>query len=240
MPERETYPKAIMIIDGGYLDKQCEAYFRNRREPLKRNYVPDFTKLKLMCLTMFKLDIVQIRYYHAPPGLYKGEDQKKLANSRWLEAISEQRFQHITDQGVEVKLGVTIWDKKTSRYIQKQVDVKMAVDMVHLLHKDPSIDTFLVFSGDGDLVPAFDMIKEEGGTPICVAHQNQLGNGLHKPAFWRSEQFSWEDFEALRKEWKFDKKKWSERKGNRGRRGSKPKSAPLAPQELAPTELQGE
>jgi len=137
---------AAVFIDGGYLDKVLYYDFSNARIDygglVKELVQPD--------------ELLRAYYYHCLP--YKGnpptpEDRERYASKhRFITALGYlPRFQ--------VRLGRLV--KRGGEFIQKRVDLMIGVDMSLLAGKG-KITNVSLLSGDSDLIPAVDAVKQEG------------------------------------------------------------------------------
>ena len=151
--------KSVVLIDAGYLSKVLDHEFNRARI--------DFVKFSdALCEGSERLRTYYytcMPYQHNPPT----EDEK-------------QRFARVerfhrklrTLPRIEVrlgKLGYTGGD-----YVQKRVDILLAVDLVRMSW-DKQIEKAILVAGDSDFIPAIDAAKDAG--VIVQLHYSQ--NSIH-------------------------------------------------------------
>lgn len=67
----------------------------------------------------------------------------------------------------------------TMRYKKRaksQLDTRIIIDAVNMLHTKPFIDAFAIVAGDGDLVPLLAFLRANGKQLLTVATENTDGN----------------------------------------------------------------
>jgi len=141
-----------VFIDGGYLDKVMFYDHNNTRL--------DFQKLAADISRPD--DLLRTYYYHCLP--YQSspptpEERRRFANKQgFFAALS--RLPHF-----QIRLGKLVCrgiDQRGERiFIQKRVDTMVGVDMALLAGKG-KITRLALFSGDSDLIPAIQAVKNEG------------------------------------------------------------------------------
>lgn len=106
---------------------------------------------------------LQWRYYCAPlPQGHTPEERESYASQqRFLSFVRNHR------KG-ELCLGRFEADPETGKLREKGVDVRLAVDVVRLAAQN-RYDVAIIISGDGDLVPAVETVKEIYGKRVEVA-----------------------------------------------------------------------
>ncbi len=124
--------------------------------------------------------LVQWRFYGAPlPQGSTAAEQKDFA--------AQQRFFHYVRRHRKgaLRLGRLQRDKHGTLH-EKGVDVLVAIDLVRLAAED-AYDTAVLFSGDGDLVPAIQMVQDIYGkrVEVCLPkvpayHVRQVADGYHE------------------------------------------------------------
>lgn len=141
-----TTKRTIVFIDGAYLSKILEGDFNSIRIDLHHfaNKICNGGEM-LRCY-----------YYTCKPHLSdpptKEELEKLMATEKFVKALEML-------PNFKVRLGHLIYEQTKREYIQKQVDVQMAVDMVTLVDR---MDRAIVVTGDLDFVPAIEYIRERG------------------------------------------------------------------------------
>lgn len=99
-------------------------------------------------------ELVRIYYYSAPI------DRMDTPKSEQLAKAQQKFFSHLRNTPyVEVRLGRMV--RKGGSYVQKGVDVAMAVDMLGMAYKD-RYDAAVLLSADSDLVSAVQNVKDLG------------------------------------------------------------------------------
>jgi len=141
-----------IFIDGGYLDKVMYHDHGNARL--------DFQKLTAEISRPDEL--LRTYYYHCPP--YQSnppspeERQRFASRQRFFAALA--RLPHF-----QVRLGKLVYKGTDQRgekiFIQKRVDTMVGVDMTLLAGKG-KISRLALLSGDSDLIPAIQAVKNEG------------------------------------------------------------------------------
>ncbi len=141
-----------VFIDGGYLDKVLEYDHDGARI--------DYAKLAhAMCEPE---ELLRAYYYHCLP--YRSDPPTPEEQSRYRQ---KRRFTAALSHlpRFEVRLGKLAYggndDRGNPIFQQKQVDCTMGVDMALFAAKG-KIDAVAVFTGDSDLVPAIQAVKNEG------------------------------------------------------------------------------
>lgn len=144
-------PELAIFIDAAYLDKVCQHEFGG----IEIDYealVAEMTR-----------QVPLFRVYYCDSLPYQGNPPTKDESSRMS---GKQRFFTYLERlpRFEVRLGTCV--KRTNAdgsnyYLQKGVDVHLAVDMVRLAMKGRITDVALI-TGDADLLPAVAAAREEG------------------------------------------------------------------------------
>lgn len=143
--------KTAFFIDGGYLDKILDKCFGRVRV--------DFGKLVTeICKSN---EILRTYYYHCPPYISpecSADEIRKLeAKQKFFSALeSIPRFQ--------VRLGHLAYrghDGAQSIFVQKRVDIMLAVDLI-LTSQTGHVDNVVLIAGDSDFEPALEVVKRNG------------------------------------------------------------------------------
>ncbi|MEI6285628.1 MAG: NYN domain-containing protein [Bacillota bacterium] len=164
------YLQTAIFIDSGYLDKVLEKEHHTVRI--------DFSKLIPHLATDVRL--LRTYYYFCYP--YKStpplEDELKRIEGKQAFinqiavlddfALREGRLEH---RGEDAQTGKPI-------YVQKRIDVKMAVDLTLLATKN-KITHAVIIAGDSDFIPAIEVAKNEG-VHVTLVHgeKNKAHNDL--------------------------------------------------------------
>ena len=144
--------KCAIYIDGGYLDNVLRRDHKSVR----------FDYGKFMTRTRGGDDLLRAYYYHCMP--YQSSPPTDEERKRFA---AKQRFINVLNHipRVEVRLGDLQRHGVTKNgddiYVQKRVDVMMAVDMVLLAAKH-RVDRIVLLTGDSDAIPAVEAVKAEG------------------------------------------------------------------------------
>lgn len=136
-----TDERAAVLIDGANL------YHALRETFNKLNL--DFNILVDKLVAGRKL--VRTYYYTTLPD-QKANPKRYAKQQRFLDALREKPYFNVT-LGRLVRRGDT--------YIEKGVDVAIAVDMLQMAFND-AYDTAILISGDSDLARAIEVIKRQG------------------------------------------------------------------------------
>jgi len=106
-------------------------------------------------------ELVRIYYYNAP---VQREDNEEMYRSQ------QKFFSYLDDiPYFQIKLGRL--EKRGSTWVEKGVDVRLAVDMLSMAVKK-LYDVAILISGDGDFASAIDTIKDLG-QHVEVAYVSQ-------------------------------------------------------------------
>ncbi len=158
-------PKEVryLFIDGGYLRKSLEAfsdrYFGGISIPIDFRLIGSpFTK---------------VFYYDSPPPQRSGEDASDH-DSRVV-AFNTEMNRIRRERGFHVFTGAIVG--RPGRTRQKQVDVKIAVDMLmHTIRRNMHQATLL--AGDQDFKPVIDALVQEGMYVILYSEERSSSNEL--------------------------------------------------------------
>lgn len=161
--------KALLLIDGGYFD----FLLRSMGSPRL-----DYGRLAEAICRAFDLSLLRCTYFNCLPYLSASPSPEDQEAFRKKEGFY-QRLQKL--DRFEVKLGRLAFrglDEQTGKPVleQKQVDVLLAVEMVYAAARR-SADAIVLLSGDGDFLPAVEIVKREGLT-FALAHGPRAGHPL--------------------------------------------------------------
>lgn len=144
--------KTAVFLDGAYIEKILEIHFGGTRIDFK----------KMTTALAGKGELLRAYYYHCPPYKSPEPTQDEInryeSKSSFFNALSRiPRFQ--------VKLGRLAYRGNDSQghpiFIQKSVDVLIAVDMVQLA-ATRAVDKIVLMAGDSDFEPAMKAVKVHG------------------------------------------------------------------------------
>jgi uncharacterized LabA/DUF88 family protein len=170
--------KALLLIDGGYFD----FLLRSMGSPRL-----DYGRLAEAVCRAFELSLLRCVYFNCLPYLPASPSAEEQEAFRKKEGFY-QRLQRL--DRFDVKLGRLAFrglDEQTGKPVleQKQVDVLLAVEMVYAAARR-SADAIVLLSGDGDFLPAVEIVKREGLT-FALAHGPRSGHTLTvQEALWEA------------------------------------------------------
>lgn len=161
--------KALLLIDGGYLDFLQRSYGSPRL---------DYGRMAAAICDHFGYRLLRCVYFNCLPYLSSSPTPEEQESYRKKEGFY-QRLQKL--ERFEVKLGRLAFrglDESTGKPVleQKQVDVLLASEMVYAAARR-SVDAIILLSGDGDFLPAVELVKREGLT-FGLAHGPRSGSQL--------------------------------------------------------------
>jgi len=117
--------------------------------------------------------LITAYYYNVP--LYKDHDPERYAK--------QQRFLETVRRLPYFKLRLGRLEPRGDTFVEKGVDVRIAVDMLTHAARD-NYDTAIVISGDGDFAPVADAVMEMGkhveNAYFRIGRFRELENTCHK------------------------------------------------------------
>jgi uncharacterized LabA/DUF88 family protein len=160
--------RVVIFIDGNNL------YFTIRR--MNKNPMIDFNKF-IKCLVNNRT-LIRTYYYNAPVDPDNKEQYEKqqlflekLRRNNYFEIVLGRLEKRTTDINWDIfrnKLGPKLTSiisrkmgQKIEYYVEKGVDVNIAVDMLELAYRN-TYDTGILVSNDGDFVRAIKAVKDLG------------------------------------------------------------------------------
>lgn len=158
--------KCLLIIDGGYLD----FVQRNFGSPRL-----DYGRLSYAIADYFDYSLLRCVYFNCLPYLsqnptFEEKDvyDKKLGFYQRLEKLErfEVKLGHLAYRGIDELTGKPVLE-------QKQIDVLITSEMVYAAARR-NVSAIALLSGDGDFLPAAEIVKREGLT-FCLAHGPRSG-----------------------------------------------------------------
>ncbi len=161
--------RALLLIDGGYLDFLQRSFGSPRL---------DYGRMAAAICEHFDSRLLRCVYFNCLPYLSPSPTPEEQEAYRKKEGFY-QRLQKL--ERFEVKLGRLAYrgmDESSGKPVleQKQVDVLLAIEMVYASARR-SVDTIILLSGDGDFLPAVELVKREGLT-FGLAHGPRSGSQL--------------------------------------------------------------
>lgn len=170
MPER-----ALLLVDGGYLDYLQRSFGSPRI---------DYGRMAVALCERFGYKLLRCVYFNCLPYLSASPSPEELDAHAKKQAFFDRlskldRFQvklgRLAYRGVDEKSGKPVLE-------QKQVDVLLASEMVYNAARR-SVEAIVLLSGDGDFVPAVDLVKREGLT-LALAHGPRSGVDTVHDSLW--------------------------------------------------------
>ncbi len=161
--------KCLLIIDGGYLDF------------IQRNFGSprlDYGRLANAVADAFEYNLLRCVYFNCLPYISQNPSSdekeaydKKLGFYQRLEKLErfEVKLGHLAYRGVDELTGKPVLE-------QKQIDVLITAEMVYAAARR-NTSAIVLLSGDGDFLPAGEIVKREGLT-FCLAHGPRSGSFL--------------------------------------------------------------
>lgn len=144
--------KVVLFIDGSNFYYGLKSIYGDEKHLINFN----FLKLGEL-LTGTKRDLLRIYYYNAPLD-YASSPEKYAKQQKFFEKIKATE---------KVKLILCRLQKRKIKgtnkfyYVVKGDDIHIAVDMVKGAYEN-TFDIAILVSGDGDFVPAVEVVQEKG------------------------------------------------------------------------------
>jgi uncharacterized LabA/DUF88 family protein len=146
--------KAAVFIDGGYFAKVLKLVFPASSIDFEK-FTDELCK-EQGCERMRSYYYSCMPYQDSPPT--SAQSVRYARMDAFIYNLKKlKRF--------EVRLGKLIFIPKMNDYIQKRVDVLLAVDLVRMSW-DHQIDAAILITGDSDFVPAIEAAKDAGVSTI--------------------------------------------------------------------------
>ena len=154
--------EVAILIDNGYFKKTITAVFKDSQVRI------DYRKVSDKISDILKLKRYRTYFYDAPP--FKGSNPTKEENERYSKF---DKFVYSVRKlpSFEVRLGKLV--KRDNEFVQKGVDILLAIDIVKLSLKD-RVRHIALIAGDADYVPAVKLARDEG-VKIYLFHNSQNG-----------------------------------------------------------------
>lgn len=175
--------RLAIFIDGGYVDALARDEFSVWVDYLKfSNLIRDTVASR----TPEPVDILRTYYYHCLP--YQSnpptqEERQRYAQKHSLFTRLRHLDRYCVREGRLIYCGLNVDGKPV--FQQKRVDLLLGLDFA-LLSGKRQITHAAVVSGDSDLVPAFEVARQEG-TSIWLFHgprQSKEGRGTFANELW--------------------------------------------------------
>jgi uncharacterized LabA/DUF88 family protein len=152
--------RLAIFIDGGYLDKIAE-----KESGIRVDYAKFSEAIRSVVAAKSPdtVEILRTYYYHCLPYQRSNPDPSEaqhFASAQKFFYSLERLPRYIVRQGHLVYRGD---DKTTGEpiYVQKKIDLQLGLDFA-LLSAKGQIGHIAVVAGDGDLIPALCVAKDEG------------------------------------------------------------------------------
>ena len=171
--------RLAIFLDGGYVDKIFNEEWSVRVDYKK---LSEAMLATIAAKTPEPIDILRTLYYHCLP--YQGnppsdDEARRYGQARkFFDALRNlDRFE--VREGRLMRIGVDRDNKPI--FQQKRVDLLLGLDFA-LLSGKGQITHAAVLSGDSDLLPAFDVAKNEG-ISVWLFHGPRVSRRNGKPTF---------------------------------------------------------
>jgi hypothetical protein len=177
----------IIYLDGENVVHQLMDVLRRTGRMQTRD---DLLGINLVALIkqLVGTDSFQVKYYTTTLQLVKTDEEMEKRSAEMI-AWTAKWVNNLTDQGIEVikagKLlardGITckVCGHREPVFREKGVDVRLAVDLVVDSEHEK---TQVIWSSDGDLVPAIEVVKLRGSRVKVLAQKDNLNWGLARQA----------------------------------------------------------
>lgn len=131
-------------------------------------HVDPFKLAEVLCQRRkFESELKQVRVYRGRPNPER-QPGATSANDRQTEAWRRHPKVEVIRRNVSYSA-----DWPTTPAVEKGIDVKIAVDMIHMALMDKTVDAMILFSSDKDLLPPTEMIRDLKLNHIEVATWGQ-------------------------------------------------------------------
>jgi uncharacterized LabA/DUF88 family protein len=153
-----TLDRTAVFLDGGYLSKLTKEVFKC---PDGRPRKIDFASLAHSLAKERGAELLRCYYYHCPPyqSQYPTDDEKQRQRSYDQFTYNLRKVRQLQLREGRLR---RIYDAEGKPdFIQKGVDVLLAIDMVKLAMKG-AIQKVILVACDSDFIPAIRALKEEG------------------------------------------------------------------------------
>jgi len=161
--------KVGVFIDGGFFSVLTKYVFPNEDKTPRK--IDSHLLSELLCKEN-NGELLRTYFYHCPPyqGAYPTEDEKrrKKGYDSWVYALKQLRQMQIR----EGRLKKTFDEQGNLDFIQKGVDVLLAIDMLKLALKG-AIQKIILISSDSDFVPVVRALRDEGMSVVLYYYKMQ-------------------------------------------------------------------
>ncbi|MGC9445218.1 MAG: NYN domain-containing protein [Candidatus Methanospirareceae archaeon] len=125
-------------------------FYHGLKEYIRRTDINFYSFGQLLCGSRRKL--IRIYYYNAPYNKEMVPEEKYISQQKFFSAL-------MTTPYLQLRLGRL--EPRGNTFIEKGVDIFMAVDMLKYAYSD-IYDVAIVVSGDGDFAEAVEAVKDLG------------------------------------------------------------------------------
>ena len=156
----------IAIIDGNYINNVAKQY-KMRNSNLPHSIFNVFERYKKEYCS--NLHLLRIRYHDSPGYLSNPPTNDEQKHYDTKESFFTKHIKNYSR--MELVRGRCVkreFDNGTPKYEQKGVDVNIAIDIIKY---SKTISSLLVFTLDSDLIPAFDLGRNNGAETILVTSE---------------------------------------------------------------------
>lgn len=166
--------RVMVFIDGSNFYHGLREEFEIKKEEAHKFPTMDFSKFaNFLCGTSRKLE--KIYYYNAPLSQNDKDKESYKEQQRFFNSLKfvpnliftkgrlEKRFIKIEHKGIAKLFG----KESVSFYVEKGIDVNIAVDMLKLAFTN-QYDTAILVSGDGDFASVVEAVKSLGKKVECA------------------------------------------------------------------------
>ena len=160
LPKELQRKRLIVFVDGNHLYHRMEDYYGTHDINIRQ-------LCKKICT--INRNLVEIRYYYSPfkqhldPNKYREQQiyVEKLKNSPDIKIITGKYIRKpiLLKQSVLKKIASVVTKDEMHTYVEKGIDVNIAVDMLHLASEN-HYDVAILLSGDSDFVPAITQVRK--------------------------------------------------------------------------------
>ena len=159
LPQELQRKRLIVFIDGNHLYHRMEDYYGTYD-----------INIRQLCETLCTINrsLVEIRYYYTPfkqsldPNKYRLQQMyvEKFKNTADMKVITGKYIRKpvIFHKSTMDKIINIVTKDELQTYVEKGIDVNIAVDMIHLANEG-HYDVAILLSGDSDFVPAITQVR---------------------------------------------------------------------------------
>ncbi len=162
--------KVGVFVDGGFFSVLTKYIFPNEDGTPRKIDTHIFSEL--LCEDN-KGELLRTYFYHCSPyqSQYPTDEEKKMKRGydSWMYALKQLKQTQIR----EGRLKKTFDEQGKPDYIQKGVDVLLAIDMLKLALKG-ALQKIILISSDSDFVPVVRALRDEGISVILYYYKPEI------------------------------------------------------------------